>query len=145
LDYLPLPTMPYNERPADLPLDAEECRTALHLAEGNVTEAAYILKVAPIRLRAFVSKSAYLQREVKEYSEQLKDLAVKVVRAELSDPDKRGSMARFVLTNLGGDRGYGGKSAQVTPAGNNSFTIEWGDEPAQANSNTIDGDYTRVG
>jgi hypothetical protein len=51
-DLMPLPTMPYDERPMSLPLDVEECRTALWRVRGNVTEAAKLIKVHPNRLRS---------------------------------------------------------------------------------------------
>ena len=63
-DLVTLPTMTYSEMPPELPLDIEECRTAICMAAGNITEAAKLLKITSIRLRAFVKKSPYLSAEM---------------------------------------------------------------------------------
>jgi hypothetical protein len=110
-DLAPLPTMPYDERPVELPLDVEECRTAIWIHRGNISEAAKRLRISPQRLRAFVKKSPRLQAEADEAREQLLDAAEDVAYEALTDedPSRKDTMARFVLTNLGKDRGYGPK------------------------------------
>jgi hypothetical protein len=127
--------MPYDERPASLPLDREECRTALWRVRGNISQAAEILKVPSSRLRAFVRSSPNLQREIEEAAERLKDIAEEVVYEALTDeddPGRKDSMARFVLTNLGQDRGYAkgtGKGPQLNlnmPQGG-KISISWED------------------
>lgn len=100
-DLTTLPTMPYDERPDSNPLDIEECRTALWLCKGNITDAAAMLKVRSSRLRAFVRASAYLQRETEEATERLKDKAMKVIAEGLDDDNERYTMARFVAKELG--------------------------------------------
>ena len=55
-DLVALPTMPYSERPLELPLDTEECRTALWMVSGNVTEAAKLLKISRKKLYAKIAK-----------------------------------------------------------------------------------------
>ena len=126
--------MPYNERPASLPLDVQECRTAIWRTRGNVSSAAELLKVDSGRLRKFIHGSAYLSQEVAEATERLKDRAVEVVAEALDDEEdkaRRDQMARFVLTNLGRDRGYGQAAKQggvnlKLPQGN--FRITWEDD-----------------
>ena len=116
-DLIPLPTMPYDSRPESLPLDIEECRTALWRVRGNITEAAKILKVPSIRLRNFVNRSAYLSAEQKEATEILKDMSEDVVYdalTDLEDKGRRDAMARFVLTGIGKDRGWGSGGTKVT-------------------------------
>jgi hypothetical protein len=148
-DLVPLPTAPYPERPAALPLDVEECRTALWLYRGNVSEAAARLKVSSSRLRAFVRASAYLTNEADEARQRLKDVAEDIVYEALTDETdagRRDSMARFVLTNLGDDRGYGNKNGKgvTINAPNSKFTIQWEDgssfDEPKSPPNVIEGD-----
>src|SRR6476619_5108550 len=106
-DLIPLPTTPYSERPVSLPLDMEECRTALWLVRGNITEAAKLLKTTPLRLRQFVQKSPYLSAEMQEAKDQLVDIAEDVVYEALTDEDdksRKDTMARFVLGSQGKPR-----------------------------------------
>ena len=129
-DLLPLPTQPWDERPDELPLDVEECRTALFDARGNISVAAGILKVAPARLRYFVSKSLRLQREQIEFREQLLDRFESNVWDAMESEDcvRRDTMTRYVGSNLAHSRGWGAKAASLslkTPAGN--FTVRWAD------------------
>ena len=126
-DLVPLPTMPYDERPDELPLDREEVRTALWRSAGNIANAAVLLKVESIRLRRFVAQSPYLSAEAEEAREQIVDFAESVVMEELRDPDKRGPMARFILGGQRGKRrGWGAGSGDVAV---NTVTnvIQWGD------------------
>lgn len=143
-----LPTMPYDERPLELPLNVEECRTAIWMASGNVTDAAKLLKVPSIRLRQFIKKSAYLTSELQESAEQLVDIAEKNVKDALlddQDPSRRDTMSRFVLTNIGKSRGWGsGNSAggvNVKQTGG-TLIVQWADGTTfSANDGkTIDGE-----
>lgn len=122
--------MPYEERPISLPLDVEECRTALWRCNGNVTDAARLLKVRSDRLRKFVKNSPYLSAQLVEAQETLKDLAEANVRDALMDQDdaaRRDAMSRFVLTNLGTDRGYGQKGPNKGSVQFGDIKISWGD------------------
>lgn len=131
-DLVPLPTAPWDERPAALPLDIEECRTALWLANGNISEAAGVLKVDPSRLRRFVNKSARLIDVMNEASEQLVDKAVRNIAEALDDADdpaRRDSMSKFVASTLGKGRGFNTSmtvvNASKLPTGPLQFT--WAD------------------
>lgn len=130
-DLIPLPTMPYDERPAELPLDREECRTALWRAKGNVSEAAKLLKVPSLRLRNFIKNNAFLSAEAEEARQILADIAENNVLDALTDPvdaGRRDSMSRFVLSSIGKQRGYGQNTAGITinsPKG--PMTISWAD------------------
>jgi hypothetical protein len=131
-DLIPLPTRPWDIRPAEIPLDTEECRTALWMTRGNVTEAAAILKITSMRLRQFIDKSEYLKREQSEAKEQLLDKAefnVYEALNDIADPGRKDSMTRFVLTNLGTSRGYGNGKAgvNVNPTGKGRMVIMWDD------------------
>lgn len=149
-DLVPLPTMPYDERPSSLPLDVQECRTAIWRASGNISKAAEILKIPSSRFRRFVKDSPFLVAEMEEANEILKDRAVDIVREALddgADSSRRDSMAKFVLSNLGRDRGFGqtSKTGGVNlklPQGN--FTITWEDGSNVSgndnDANTIEGE-----
>lgn len=131
-DLVALPTMPYDVRPTELPLDIEECRTALWRSAGNITKAAELLKVSSLRLRAFIRKSPYLSAEAAEAQEQIKDLAEDIVVEALTDSEdaqRRDAMAKFVLLGPGKDRGYGSGAPKVTINNQKgaSMTIAWAD------------------
>lgn len=158
LDLQPLPTMPYNQRPQELPLVVEECRTAIWYARGNVTQAASILKVPSGRLRNFVAKSDYLSREVNEATEQLIDRAETIVAEALDDDDdksRQDQMAKFILgSQKARKRGWGAGSApavSVKNSGSGTLVVAWGDgtqfeprpqEPKDV-TNVIEGDFER--
>lgn len=139
--------MPYDERPSSLPLDREECRTAIWRMRGNITNAAKLLKVDARRLRAFVRTSPYLSGEVLEAAEQLQDIAEDVVYDALTDEQDKGrkdSMARFVLASQGRGRGWGsGGNATINLKSTGPVSITWGDG-SQVNSDpkTIDGEVS---
>jgi hypothetical protein len=146
--------MPYSERPIELPLDTEECRTAIWMAAGNITEAAKVLKVTSIRLRNFVKKSPYLSAEMQEAADRLVDIAESNVLDALTDeldPSRRDTMSRFVLSNIGKHRGWGsGGTGGVTVKNSAGGTIivQWADGSAfgsepQEEVTTIEGEVIR--
>jgi hypothetical protein len=146
-DLVALPTMPYSERPAELPLDVEECRTAIWMAAGNISKAAILLKITSIRLRNFVKKSPYLSAEMQEAADRLVDIAESNVLDALTDeqdPSRRDTMSRFVLTNIGKAKGWGSGPASVSVKNSASGTIivQWADGSTfgDDNSKTIDGE-----
>ena len=154
LDLQPLPTMPYSQRPSELPLDVEECRTAIWYARGNITQAAGILKVSSSRLRNFVTKSDYLSREVSEAAEQLLDRAETIVAEALDDEDdksRQDQMAKFVLSSsMAKKRGWGSgsnPSVSIKNQGSGTLVVGWADgtkfEPKQENQTVIEGEYKR--
>jgi hypothetical protein len=130
-DLVSLPTSPWDERPTELPLDVEECRTAIWMARGNITKAAEIMKVTSQRLRRFVDASPRLSAETLEAKEGLVDRAEEVVHDALNDvndPGRQDSMARFVLASQGRKRGWGngaGGVKVINPTG--PINISWGD------------------
>jgi len=131
-DLVALPTMPYSERPSDLPLNPEECRTALWMSQGNVTEAAKLLKITSIRLRSFVKKSPYLTAEMQEAADRLVDIAESNVYDALTDeqdPSRRDTMSRFVLTNIGRAKGWGTQASgiSVKNASGGTIIVQWAD------------------
>jgi hypothetical protein len=144
----PIPTQPWDERPAALPLDEEEVRTALWLNKGNVSDSAAMLKVSSIRLRNYVNAKPRLLAEQKEMRERLLDRAEQVAAEALFDPadaGRRDGMAKFLLNSaLGKLRGLGtGGSGPVVNVRNiGPMIIEWADgkeihEQADADSGII--------
>lgn len=140
-DLIPLPTMPFDERPSELPLNREECRTALWRAKGNISDAAKLLKVSSLRLRNFVKSNPFLSAEAEEAREILADIAENNVYDALTDEadaGRRDSMSRFVLNSIGKRRGYGQNSPGVTlnmPKG--PIKISW-DDGTPVGPKTID-------
>lgn len=131
-DLIPLPTMPYDQRPVGQPLDVEECRTAIWLCRGNVSKAAERIKVPASRLRNFIKGSPRLTEEVQEAREQLVDLSEDIAYEALVDTEdsgRRDQMARFIMSNIGKDRGYGtgggGNINLSLPKG--PISISWAD------------------
>jgi hypothetical protein len=132
-DLVALPTMPYSERPIELPLDIEECRTAIWMASGNITEAAKLLKITSLRLRTFIKKSPYLTAEMQEAADRLVDIAESNVYDALTDeldPSRRDTMSRFVLTNIGKHRGWGSTGqggVTVKNSAGGTIVVQWAD------------------
>jgi hypothetical protein len=135
-DLVALPTMPYSERPVELPLDVEECRTAIWMAAGNITEAAKVLKITSIRLRNFVKKSPYLSAEMQEAADRLVDIAESNVYNALTDEldsSRRDTMSRFVLTNIGKGRGWGTGNPgglNIKNSAGGTIVVQWADGSA---------------
>lgn len=78
-----------------------------------------------------MNKSEFLIREMGEAREQILDIAEGNVYDALTDgtdPGRKDSMTRFVLTNLGAPRGYGNKpGVHVNPTGKGRMVIMWDD------------------
>lgn len=118
--------MPYDQRPDQLPLDIEECRTALWRCRGNITKAAQLLKTSSQRLRNFVKRSPYLSAEAQEATEQLVDLAEDQIYDALMDDVDKGradAAAKFVLMGPGRSRGYGSGGSKVTVNNSQGGTV----------------------
>jgi hypothetical protein len=103
------------------------------MAHGNITEAAKLLKVTSIRLRAFVKKSPYLTAELQEAADRLVDIAESNVLDALTDeqdPSRRDTMSRFVLTNIGKAKGWGTQPASALNLKNSAggtIIVQWAD------------------
>lgn len=144
----PIPTQPWDKRPDSLPLDVEECRTALWKYQGNVTNAAKHLKISPARMRTFIKKSPYLTREMQEAKEMMLDKAEENIWDALESDDdvRRDSMTKFVYNTFGRLRGFGqGASSKVeVNTGGGNVVITWADGNTLGQSsevpNTIEGE-----
>jgi hypothetical protein len=120
------------KEPSEQPLDADACLIALRACNGNVTEAAELLRVASSRLRAFAQASPPLAQAIAEAREGLVDRAEAVVREALHDPEnaaRRDSMAKFVLSSQFAERrGFSPRPAKVEVRAQGAFTIRWMNE-----------------
>lgn len=65
-EFIPLPFYPFDERPASMLLELEECETAIHLAEGHIPKAAALLKVPQFKLDRMLRRHPRLQRIYEE-------------------------------------------------------------------------------
>ena len=61
-EFVPLPYFPWDTRPESLPLDVDECATAIFLSNGDHDTAAKLLKVDRRQLKAVIRRSPGLQR-----------------------------------------------------------------------------------
>ena len=61
-EFFPLPYFSWLERPLSLPLDIEDCATAIYLSNGDIGAAAARLKVTPAQLNKVVRASPRLMR-----------------------------------------------------------------------------------
>jgi hypothetical protein len=65
-EFSPLPYYGWDERPSTLPLDPDECATAIHLAQGDLPAAAALLKVPHHKLHRQVVIHPRLARVLSE-------------------------------------------------------------------------------
>ena len=84
-----LPAYPWQQRPDDLPLTAEEVCAALVEANGDVTDASLRLKVGSLVLRKFIERSSRARAIIREMDSRLADKAKSKLAQALDDPDNR--------------------------------------------------------
>ena len=65
-EFTPLPFYGWAERPSTLPLDPDECATAIHIAEGDLPKASALLKVPQFKLEREVRRHPNLTRILNE-------------------------------------------------------------------------------
>jgi hypothetical protein len=61
-EFVQLPYFGWDTRPETVPLDVEECATAIYLAKGDIRAAAARLKVTVAKLNRMVRRYPRLQR-----------------------------------------------------------------------------------
>ena len=137
-EFQPLPYYPWDRRPSHLPLDIEECATALYLAEGVIGRAADRLKVEPLKLTRQIARSPRLVRLHAELTALLNDkVHEEYIKAFGSEDDRRREWAASKVSNTKGFQSHplapnGQVSPAVTIGGPTSITIHWGDPPEGA-------------
>lgn len=89
-EFIPLPFYSWDERPAHIALEVEECETAIHLAEGHLLRAAELLKVPLFRLNRAIVRHPKLQRIYQEAATLLAHRAAsEYIEALASSNDRR--------------------------------------------------------
>jgi len=96
-----LPAYPWEVRPEDQPLTADEVCAALVHSEGNVKLAADRLKVGALILRKFIERSSRARAVIVEMAAQLSDEAQTTLHEALRDADsrRRDWAVRFILNS----------------------------------------------
>jgi hypothetical protein len=103
---MPLPAYPWQQRPDDSPLTAEEVCSALAEHGGSILRAAARLKVGTLILRKFVERSARARAVVREMNDLRCDRAADLLDEALeSNDDRRQDWAiRYVLNSRNAKR-----------------------------------------
>jgi hypothetical protein len=92
--------MPWDKRPSHVPLDADECATALYLTEGELIPAAAKLKCEPLKLVRAIARSPRLQRLQAELASLLNDKVWREYRNAFdSEDDRRREWAASKVSN----------------------------------------------
>lgn len=99
-EFLPLPYFPWDRRPSTIPLETEECATALFLSDGHIDPAAERLRVHPLRLIRAIRRSPRLTRLHAELAALLNDRVHReYARAFDSEDDRRREWAASKISN----------------------------------------------
>jgi hypothetical protein len=88
-EFIPLPFYPWDSRPPSLPLDPDECATAIHIAKGDIPAAAALLKVPEFRLNRQIRHHPRLQRVRDESLEIVHNRAASEYIQALDSPSDR--------------------------------------------------------
>jgi hypothetical protein len=88
-EFIPLPFYPFNERPASMPLDPDECATAIHIAKGDIPAAAALLKVPEFKLNRQIRHHPRLVRVRDEALEIVHNRAASEYIQALDSPSDR--------------------------------------------------------
>jgi len=137
-EFTPLPYYPWSERPITVPLDQDECATALHLAHGSLPAAANLLKVPLVRLARMLRSSPRLQRVLDEAYQLTLAKAVSIPIETLFDPNADARRLEWASTKVLASRLAMGAPLSPAPAssaqssasltvsnGNKTFRFRW--------------------
>ena len=86
-EFAPLPFYPWDSRPPHLPLDHDEVASAIHLANGDLVRAAFLLKVPIVRINRSLRASPRLQRILDEALQVTLAKAASIPIQTLFDPE----------------------------------------------------------
>ena len=134
-EFIPLPYYPWEERPHTLPLDPDECATAIHLAHGSLDRAASLLKVEINALNRMVRKHPMLQRIQSEALDNALAKAQSYPIDTLFDPNTDRRAREWAVSRILASRLAMGSPLSPAPAGsassvsinqeNNNITFVW--------------------
>jgi hypothetical protein len=99
-EFLPLPYYPWDERPSHLPLDADEVATAIHLAHGDLHDAAQLLKTPLHRVERLARNSPRLQKVLQESLNLTLIRAASIPIRTLFDPTADARRLEWASTKL---------------------------------------------
>jgi hypothetical protein len=68
-EFTPLPWYSWDARPDTVPLDDDECATAIYLDNGDINKAAMRLRITRAKLNRAIRKSPQLQRLIAALAE----------------------------------------------------------------------------
>jgi hypothetical protein len=134
-----LPAYPWDARPDDFPLSAEEVCAALVEAHGDVTRASLRLKVGSLVLRKFIERSSRAKAVIVEMDMRLADKAKSKLAEALDDEDSRrvdwairyvlnSKNARHLGWSSSDDASDAARAAHNGPLVNIQFSpVEWAD------------------
>ncbi len=116
LEFVPLPAFAWKTRPLSVPLTVDECRTAIHLTNGILPDAAALLCTPLIRLVRFIDRTPNLQLLLDETHR----LAVIVAASEplraLYAPDSDDRRREWASTKILATRAAQALAHPLTPA-----------------------------
>jgi hypothetical protein len=115
-EFLPLPFYPWELRPWNLPIDADEGATALFLAHGSVARAASLLKVPIVRLNRLIRAHPRLQRVRDELLEAVLDRADSVVIDTLFDDNADARRLEWASKDIRSSKLAAGRALSPAPA-----------------------------
>ena len=138
-EFIPLPFYPWTQRPDTLPLDPDECATAIHIAKGDIPKAADLLKVPEFRLNRLIRRTPRLQHVLSEANELTTHRAASEYIRALDDPsDRRREWAasKIMASRAAADHPFAPAPAGSTTSNNvtinqdnKEITIHWGEAP----------------
>ena len=145
-EFQPLPHYPWSSRPSHLPLDIEECATALYLAEGVIGRAAERLKVEPLKLTRLIARSPRLTRLHGELVSLLNDKVHEEYMRAFADEDSR--RREWAASKVAQTKGFQSHplapNSQVSPtislsaSGAREITFRWRTDADDAISTTYE-------
>jgi hypothetical protein len=115
-EFVQLPHYPWDERPLTLPLDSDECATAIHLAHGDLDGAASLLKTPIHRLTRLLRNSPRLQRVLDEALGHTLIRAASIPIRTLYDPAATDRRLEWASTKLLSSRIAQGHPLSPAPA-----------------------------
>lgn len=126
--YLPLPFYAWDARPLGLPLDEDECRTALHLEHGSLTRSARLLKVTEVRLMRAIRRSAGLTALYNDLLDVIPYKSADVVIDTLYDPASDRRQLEWAAAKGLSSRAAARQAHPLSPAGEApAVTVNTGD------------------
>jgi hypothetical protein len=127
-EFIPLPFYPWDSRPPSLPLDPDECATAIHIAQGDLPAAANLLKVPLHKLNRQIRNHPRLARVLQETNELTVARAASEYITALSSPSER--RREWASTKIMASRAAQSHPFSPAPAQPGAASLSLSDTPA---------------